>query len=432
MVMQINVTRFQYEYIKSKAKYNVFMAGRRAGKTSGMEARLVTDAAEKPGHKTMYITPSGSLCHEVFRDIVTDKGCRKRIKKIEKQPIRQIFWRNGSSTSFFIFDDPDKALGFGYDHVAFDEIQRQDSLHGRDDFMRVLRPLIMDRKGVMTIAGQWRGESCWWYKWWQKETDNGERINPDFRLWNIPSWEGIKFWPLKENDPEILDAKRIMTPQLFAQDIACIPAGNANAAFNFYDIRDCTSGQILEKGIRGRSYAIGADLGKTVDPSAWVVIDIKSMKIVQTSLRPLGEKHIVGARKLQELSHRFNDAYVVIDATGGAVGGKRHKDAYLSFYRKYVKNLGKKIITRQSKEDMISKLMLAFQNQSISIPETEEVLLAQLSSYEAHPRRWGGFMYHGPGGHDDDLVIAIAIAYDLADRYGAGVLPEDLQYITRT
>jgi len=277
--------------------------------------------------------------------------------------------------------------------------------------MRVIRPLIMDRKGCLTISGQWRGEACWWYKWYKEQ-----EFNTDLRLWNVPSWEGIKFWPLKQNDPEILDAKQMMTPQLFDQDVACIPTGNANAAFDYYDVKDCFGGKSLEKGENGRRYVIGADLGKVVDPSAWVVMDAKDKQVVHVSLRKLGEKHIVGARKLQELSQKFNNARVIIDATGGATGGKRNKDVFLKFYRQYVKNLGKKIITQQSKEDMISKLNLAFQNQTLFIPDDQEALIAQLSSFEAKPGRWGGFKYMGPNGHDDDLVIALAMVYDAVDR----------------
>ena len=412
-MLKCRVTEWQKEYIHSDAKYNLLIAGRRAGKTHAEKCRIVHDAITDPTSNTMYLTPDGSLCHELFRDIISDKFAKRRIARVEKLPVRQIFWRNGARTYIRMFDRPDKALGFGFSHVIFDELQRLDGLGGRDDFMRVIRPLIMDRGGCMTVSGQWRGEACWWYKWWKENEDN-----PDLRLWNVPSWEGVKFWPEKEEHKEILDAKSMMTPQLFDQEIACIPTGNANAAFDFYDIKACFGGKELRKGDTSRKYVIGADLGKVVDPSAWVVIDQVDMRVVHAETRKLGEKHATGARKLQELSQRFNDAYTVIDATGGATGGKRHKDVFVKFYRQYVKKLGKKILNIKTKEDLISKLNLAFQNQAITIPDSMEELIAQLSSYEAIPNRWGGFRYQGPGGHDDDLVIALAMAYDAADRGG--------------
>ena len=410
-MIKMRMSRWQYEYVNSKAKYNLLIAGRRAGKTHAETGRMMADSLRTPRYTTMYTTPDGSLCHEVFRTMVEDHAFKKRIAKVERVPARQIFLNNGSSIYIRQFDRPDRSVGMSFHHVIFDEIQKQEGMRGEEDFMRVIRPLIMDKRGSLTISGQWRGEACWWHKWYQKNIDN-----PDMRLWNVPSWEGMKFRDGKENHPEILDAKAMLPPNLFDQEIACIPSGNANAAFNFYDIKDCFAGELLDKGEKGRSYTIGADLGKVVDPSAWVVIDNKDRQVVHAEKRKLGEKHSIAAVKLNELSQRFNGARVVIDATGGATGGRKHKDVFLRFYRKYVKNLGKYILTQQSKEDMIAKLNLAFQNQTVFLPEEAEELVSQLSSYEAVPNRWGGFRYMGPNGHDDDLVIALGMAYDIVDR----------------
>lgn len=432
MTISFDVTQFQHEYVTSEAKYNVLVAGRRAGKTHAEICRMVSDSLQNPGFRTLFLTPDGSLLHEVFRTIITNRVLVKRIAKVEKQPARQIFFTNGSIIYMRPFDQPDRSVGFGFDHVLFDEIQKLNSVRGKSAFMQALRPLIMDRKGKMTVSGQWRGEACWWYKWWQEQTDSGERHNPDFRMWSIPSWEGVKFRDGRENHPEILDARMMMTPQLFDQDIACIPSGNANAAFNFYDIKDCTKGGMLDKGEDGRTYVIGADLGKVVDPSAWVVMDVKDKAVVHAELRKLGEKHSIGALKLNELSARFNGARVIIDATGGATGGKKHKDIYVREYRKYVKNLGKVIMTPQVKEDLIGLLNLGFQNSNLTIPEDAKTLLAQLSSYEAVPNTWGGFRYMGPNGHDDDLVIGLAIAYDAIDRGRVSSGNDSPLYLPRT
>lgn len=407
----------QAEYVKSRHKYRGLIAGRRYGKTHAIQVRIVSDALSRPGHRSMYLTPDGSLCHEIFRDIINSPVARKRIARVEKQPVRQIFWKNGSRDYFRMFDRPDKTLGFGFDDVVFDEIQKLDSISGRDDFMRVIRPLIMDRQGGLTVAGQWRGSGCWWHKLFRENDEN-----PKYRLWNLPTWEGYQFREGKENHPEIIDAKEALPKAIFDQEIACIPAANAASVFAYEDLEAAiTKEPRLEKGEPGRRYVIGADLGRTRDPSAWVVMDCQSKAVVYSILRRIGEKHQVGAEELAKLSVRFNNAYVLIDATGGASGGKHKEfDVFLRYYRDRVKMLGKKIITKKSKETLIQQLSLAFQNATISIPENNEKLLDQLRTYEYKECSFGGYFYQGPGGHDDDMVIALALAYDAAERYGSG------------
>ena len=407
----------QAEYVRSDAKYMGLIAGRRYGKTHAIQVRIVADLLKKPHSRIMYLTPDGSLCHEIFRDISESPTVRKRIAKVEKQPVRQLFMKNGSRLYCRMFDRPDKALGFGFDHVIFDEIQKLDSISGRDDFMRVIRPLIMDKQGCLTVAGQWRGKGCWWYKWFA-ENDT----SPRYKLWNLPSWQGFQFRNGKEDHPEIVDAKATLPKALYEQEIACIPSANAASVFYGDDIEAAvTKTSNLEKGIAGARYVIGADLGRTRDPSAWVVMDCKTKAVVYSVLRRLGEKHQVGAEELSKLSQRFNDAFVVIDATGGATGGKqKDHDVFLRYYRDRVKSLGKKIITKKSKETLINQLSLAFQNTTISIPGENDKLLDQVRTYEYKPCQYGGYFFQGPGGHDDDLVIALALAYDAADRYGGG------------
>lgn len=405
-MIEANLTDWQYQYVNSKAKYNMLIAGRRAGKTHAMKVSMVYDALTKPGHLDMYLTPDGSLCHEVFRDIVEDRYIRQRIKRVEKQPVRQIFWNNGSKTYMRMFDRPDKALGFGFDKVRFDEIQKKAGIAGRDDFMRVIRPLIMDRQGSLTIAGQWRGRGCWWHKWMEANKDN-----PNYMLINKPTWEGYQFIEGKENHPEIIDAKASMPKALFDQEIACIPSANANCAFLHDDVTQCISGLNETRGSTGHEYVIGVDLGRTRDPSAWVVLDTTTSAVVYAELRPLGERHETGAYELARLQRAFNGATVIIDATGGATGGKHSIDSFTKFYRDKLDSCRWVKFTTKNKAAMVQELSLAIEQCMFKIPENCENLLDQLYSYEYSYDAWGGYKYQGPEGHDDDLVVALVLAW---------------------
>jgi hypothetical protein len=66
--------------------------------------------------------------------------------------------------------------------------------------------------------------------------------------------------------------------------------------------------------------------------------------------------------------------------------------------------------TNASKTEIISKLVTAFEQGNIKIPD-DEVLLGELQAFECTPLAGGQFRYSAPPGLHDDLVMALAIAY---------------------
>ena len=414
-----NLMRWQSEYIRSQADNKCLAAGRRAGKTHVMKFDILVEALQNPGSCGCYITPSGALLHEIFRSLITDRHVKKRILRIEKQPMRQIFWRNGSRTQFIIFDNPDKILGFGYDKIWFDEIQKLVSSTGHDNFMRVIQPLLMEKQGKLTIAGQWRGKSCWWYKLFME----ANKDNPDYRTWSIPSWEGYSFRDGKRNHPKIVYMKQTLSPQQFGQEVECIPTANANAAFASVDVEACTAG-VFEEPRQGTTYCIGVDLGKTRDHASYVVMDIDRRHVVHVDERPLGERHELGAAAVARLALKYNNAEVIIDTTGGATGGKHDVDAYVKFYRERCPSMRSFKFTRYSKPTTVQNLSLALEQHLLTIPEEAVKLLDQVYAYEQKCDSWGNLFYSGPNGSHDDVCIALILAWEICkDAYGSTVMP---------
>jgi hypothetical protein len=260
------------------------------------------------------------------------------------------------------------------------------------------------------ISGQWRGKGCWWFKWFIAHKDE-----PKYKMYSLPSWEGYSFRHGKQDHPEIQEARETMPRVMFDQEIACIPTSAENAAFNLYDIEACYAGELipLEQGVRGRTYAIGADLGRTRDPSAWVVMDAGNNQVVYARRRPLGERHEVGATKLAELSRKFNGAPVLFDATGGATGGKYEPDAFVKFYRKLIPNSRWIFLPVSIKASVVQDLSLGIEQHRVRIPEKAVDLIDELVTYEF---KYDGYVYryHGPQGGHDDLVMALALAWRVA------------------
>jgi hypothetical protein len=68
------------------------------------------------------------------------------------------------------------------------------------------------------------------------------------------------------------------------------------------------------------------------------------------------------------------------------------------------------ITSSASKTEIVSKLVQAFEQGNIRIPD-DEVLLGELQAFQAVPLAGGQFRYSAPPGLHDDLVMSLAIAW---------------------
>jgi hypothetical protein len=71
--------------------------------------------------------------------------------------------------------------------------------------------------------------------------------------------------------------------------------------------------------------------------------------------------------------------------------------------------------TAATKPPLIEALILAFQHKSISILDNP-VLISELEMFEAKRLPAGYWRYEAPSGMHDDTVIALALAYEIANR----------------
>jgi hypothetical protein len=68
------------------------------------------------------------------------------------------------------------------------------------------------------------------------------------------------------------------------------------------------------------------------------------------------------------------------------------------------------VTTNASKTEIISKLVTAFEQGNIKIPD-DEVLLGELQAFQCTPLAGGQFRYSASAGMHDDLVMALSIAW---------------------
>lgn len=396
-MLKLQVTPEQAEIINCKARYIGLFTGRRWGKTIGVcYNRIISRCLHNKNFKYWYVTPSYSQCWMCYDALIVHPVLNKFIVRNKMQPYPQIWWSNGSMVGFRSFDRPGNLRSAGLDEVWFDEIQDiPEKL-----FWAIARPLISDRRGTLGISGQFRGEN-WYY---EKFYVPGQEGKKNYKSWRFPTSSGLVF-SSAEGRKELLEVKEQLPRIIYDQEYDCIPIANQAAVFDPRDIQLCISGSNISTG---SGCIIGLDLGRVVDPSALVAFDPSRMQVIHSELRPLKEHHNIGAKYAAALADRYGAA-LVIDSTGGATGGKTSKqDVHVKEYRAAYPNLHEVYMTQPTKISLINSLSLAIEKHEIIIPEENEELISQLKSYE-YKYKSGKFEFAGPDGHNDDLVIALAL-----------------------
>ncbi len=391
-------------YLDKVTRFMALMAGRRGGKTFSCRSCLTTESLQNHGNKAWYIAPNYSQAKEQYEGIASLPVLQPFIAHIRQQPYPVITFRNNSFIGFRSFERPKTLRGSGLDSVWIDEIQ---DING-DEFWPVVRPLISDRRGKLVISGQHRGTESWYYKELFLPGMSGTK---GYKSWQIPSSRGLVYQS-DEGKAELELVKQQVPRMVFEQEYECLPLANQAAVFDHKDLTASKRGTVKTPQ-QCAAVIFGLDLGRVVDPSAQVGIEAKSKTVVFAEKRPLKEKHEIGAKMAADIARRYGEATIVVDTTGGATGGKAgNNDAYVQHYRKFCPTMRAFNINRDNKTRLIGNLSLAIEQGQLIIPPEFGDLHKELANYEYSVSKNGIIMYQGPQGHNDDMVIALALAWE--------------------
>lgn len=399
-------TADQLEIAQCTARNISLFAGRRWGKNFGVRNRAMYRCT-RPGHKHCFASPIYAQCVKEYNFFISNPGCRRFIKKSEKQPFPKIIFKSAAELHFRSLERPDSLRGDEYDEIDVDEIQNV----GQDTVQFVLRPCLASRMGTFLIMGQFRGKNWYYEDYYLKGlTDTTGR----YKSFRFPSSSGIVFQ--SEEGRLELEEEMARVPRLVReQEWECLPSANMACAFNHDDIRACTRGEYQPTG--GTSeYVMGIDLGMHKDPTALVVMDAKTATVVYSEAMPVGQDHKRSAARARQIWDRFGKPEPVVDVTGGATGGHHEHSAYTRIYEEAMPNVRPYTWTRDNKVKMVYNLSLALEKHELNIAPENVVLLKQLGMYEYDKRPNGTYDYHGPKGSDDDCVAALLMAWEARRR----------------
>lgn len=362
----------QREVYRSLARFSVLEIGRRWGKTTfGMQLGIETAIL---GRKCGWFAPSYKYLADPVREFERAlKPILTRHDRVEKR----MEFATGGSIDFWTLEDVDAGRGRSYDRIVIDEAGFAPNL--LEAWRASMRPTLADRKGSALFLGTPKGTGDFHRLFLEAESDTTGAWKA-FRIGSVAN-------PYIDPD-EIKDAKKMLPPEIFAQEFEGVPAEDGGNPFGINAIRACI-GPLSTAPVE----CYGVDLAKSQD---WtVIVGLDSEGRVAHLDRWQAPWNVTRER----LARLIGDKSAQIDSTG--VG-----DPIVEDLRKVCRRVEGFKFTSQSKQQLMEGLQIAISTSEIRFPDGW--LRAELESF--------GFRYSGRSvsyeatvGHDDG-VCALALA----------------------
>lgn len=416
-------TKEQQEIVRCRAKFLCLLAGRRYGKTVGVvRNRIIMRCLEKPGFQYLLVAPSLGQIIPELEAIAYHPTMKMFVKGVRTRMRPSILFKNGSVANFRTLEKPHLLRGSGYDEIWIDEIQDVDE----EVVDRVLLPMLADRRGSLGMSGQPKGEECWYYRRFfipGREAKNHHFI----QSWNYSILDGLMFQTAKGRE-EVAQLRAITSDDVWEREYLAIPTANGKSVFRSEDLRACRQGEVPTDAVAishgRRRYILSVDLGRVVDPTAIVVLDVDANLVVHAETRPLRERHEITTQVVAREIRKWNNATCVIDTTGSGHGAAAKVDEYVRHYQRDIPSAVPFVWNPQTKRRMIDQLSLLVEQHRIKIPEQFKDLHKQLALYE-YKTKGERIEFGAPAGEHDDLVAALAMAVN-ASLTGWGMRPAGL------
>ena len=362
----------QREVYRSLARFSVLEIGRRWGKTTfGMQLGIETAIL---GRKCGWFAPSYKYLADPVREFERAlKPILTRHDRVEKR----MEFATGGSIDFWTLEDVDAGRGRSYDRIVIDEAGFAPNL--LEAWRASMRPTLADRKGSALFLGTPKGTGDFHRLFLEAESDTTGAWKA-FRIGSVAN-------PYIDPD-EIKDAKKMLPPEIFAQEFEGVPAEDGGNPFGINAIRACI-GPLSTAPVE----CYGVDLAKSQD---WtVIIGLDGEGRVAHLDRWQAPWNVTRER----LARLIGEKSAQIDSTG--VG-----DPIVEDLRKVCRRVEGFKFTAQSKQQLMEGLQIAISTSEIRFPDGW--LRAELESF--------GFRYSGRSvsyeatvGHDDG-VCALALA----------------------
>jgi hypothetical protein len=196
-------------------RWIVLVLHRRAGKTVAVLNHLQRDALKTPNSRFAYIAPYYKQAKNIAWDLL--KHYAQPIPNVQfNESELSVKYPNGSKLQLYGADNPDSLRGIALWGVAFDEYSQQPS----NIFTEIIRPALADHQGYAIWIGTPKGKNEL-YRLYEYG-----KVNDDW-LSMLLTAEDTKL--ILES--ELLDAKKLMSDDEYAQEFMCSVEASVKGAY---------------------------------------------------------------------------------------------------------------------------------------------------------------------------------------------------------
>lgn len=325
------------------------------------------------------------MASDVWRDLKRTLRAVDHIHISEAE--RRIDLPRGGQIAIRSTHEPDNLRGAGLDFAVLDEAAfMQPSVWGE-----IVRPMLADRRGGALFLSTPRGRNFFW-ELFKLGLDPEE-----------PQWAAFHF--TSYDNPHIpraeLDAIQRVTPE-HVWRAEYLAEFNDDAGQVFRDVRAAATASRQPQPISGRRYVAGLDFAMSADFTVLTILDAETRQMVA-----LDRFHRVSwAQQRERIAALCAQWDVrVIWAEANSIGAPNIEALQASGLPAQPF-----VTTQASKRALIERLALAFERRELALLP-DEVLLAELTSFEMERLPGGGYRYSAPPGAHDDCVISLALAW---------------------
>lgn len=373
----------QETIVTQAARFNVLNCGRRFGKdVLGIDLLI---EASLDGYPTAWFSPTYKNMTDVWRVLV---DTLEPITKRRSEQEHRLELVNRAVIDLWSLEQPDVARGKAYKRVIINEAAMANNL--KQAWELVIRPTLTDYKGDGWFLSTPRG-----FNYFKTLYDRGQDEGyPEWRSWTYPTEANPYI------DPAEIEAARLVLPEsVFAQEYLAAFISDATSVF-----RKLLGAAVLKPTppIKGHQYVMGMDLAKMSDFSVVSVLDVTDKKQVWID-RSNKVEYVLQVRRLKALCERYKPALIVCERNSmGQAVIELIQRAKLPVYGW--------ITTQGTKQRMIEDLVLAFEQEQLQILD-DPTQLAELQAFKSDRTSSGLMKYGAPSGVHDDLVMALALAW---------------------
>jgi hypothetical protein len=378
--------------MRERRRHNVINCGRRFGKNILLQ-ELAMEGACRMGAPVGWGAPVYKQMMDDFRTL--DNLLAPAIVARSKTEMR-FELLGGGSIEFHSLDKPDNIRGKRYKRFIVNEAAFVPDLLDVRNF--IVTPTLIDFRGDSYYAGTPKGMNGF-YNLYNQTGDEWQR-------WHMSSYANPHI-PASE-----LDAlKTTMHERAFQQEI--MAEFIEDGAGVFRNVIKCAKGKQADPE-QGKQYVIGADWGRHEDATVFSVIDVAAR--TQVFIDRMTDTDFSSQRvRLQVLSRKYNNAVCLVETNSI---GQPQLEA-LQTMNIPVQGFQ---TTNASKQEIISALQLAFEQESITILD-HAVQTSELMAYASDRLPSGLLRFSAPDGMHDDTVMALAMAWSAVGRpYGSSLI----------